>query len=419
MNAEIIAVGTELTLGLTIETNSAWLSRKLAEIGIEVAGHRTVPDELGLIRESLDRAAGRADVVLISGGLGPTEDDLTRQALAEAMGVSLVLHEQFVQQIRDFFRRRGRQMPERNKIQAMFPTGSVPISNTCGTAPGIRAELRGAMIFAMPGVPGEMKAMFERDVLSALVAANADRADAAGVILTLRLQCYGTGESNIAEQITDLMQRGRNPMVGTAAQETIIGVRLCARGRTRQEARAILDEAAAEVRRRLGTLVFGEEDETLAHAVAKLLSDTGKTVATAESCTGGLIAKSLTDIPGSSRYFIDGVVTYSNEAKVRLLGVPAEMIARRGAVSDAVAETMAVNCRSHSGSDFAIGVTGIAGPEGGTADKPVGLVYVALADRDGCHTEAFWFGEHLTREAVRDRACKAALNALRLRLLKQ
>jgi len=417
MNAEIISVGTELTFGLTVDTNSAWLSRRLAEVGIVVCAHHTVPDDLAVIRDAIDQAAGRADVVLVTGGLGPTEDDLTRQALAEAMGAPLVLHEAFVEHIREFFRRRGRDMPERNKVQAMFPAGARPIANTCGTAPGIHAELHGAAVFVMPGVPAEMKTMFERDILAVLDELRTARQQADGVILTLTLRCYGTGESNIAEQIRDLMQPGRNPAVGTTAEETIIAVRIHARGSTRQQAQRMLDETAAEIRERLGELVFGQDDETLAHAAAKLLFETGKTVAVAESCTGGLIAKSLTDIPGSSRYFLEGIVAYSNQAKVRLLGVPAEAIARHGAVSEQVARAMAVGARQRSGSDLAIAATGIAGPEGGSAEKPVGLVYIALADPHGCSAEPFRFGEHLARQAIRDRARKAALNALRLRLL--
>ncbi len=412
MDAIIISIGSELTLGQTADTNAAWLAQRVAEIGVHTLMHVTVPDELEPIRREIDRACQRAEVVLISGGLGPTEDDLTRHALAAAMGVELELREAFIEKIRGFFARRGREMPEANVSQALFPAGSEPIDNTCGTAPGIRAEWKRAMVLAMPGVPREMQVMYEHDVLPALAVRAGTR-----VLLAKTIQCYGAGESDISGKIRDLMQRGRNPTVGTTAQQTIIGVRIHARGETRQEAQALLDETAADVRRRLGTLVFGEDDDTIWHAVARLLTEQRKTVSTAESCTGGLIAKSLTDIPGSSAYFLDGVVTYSNESKTRLLNVPAELIAKHGAVSRPVADAMAVNCRRLSSSDFALSVTGVAGPTGGTAAKPVGLVYVGLADAHGCDVTEYRMGDFLARAEIRDRTRKAALNRLRLRLL--
>ncbi|MGB9626271.1 MAG: CinA family nicotinamide mononucleotide deamidase-related protein, partial [Phycisphaerae bacterium] len=346
---------------------------------------------------------------LVSGGIGPTADDLTRHALAAAMGVDLVLHPPSIERIREFFTRRGRVMPEANTVQAMFPAGTTPIENTCGTAPGIRAKLHRADVF---GVPREMREMFTRDVLPAI----ADRAGGA-VLLARTIHTYGAGESDVGERIRDLMQRGRNPTVGTTAQQTIIGIRIHAFGATREEARRLLDADAAEVRRRLGDLVFGEEDETLAHAVARLLFERKQTVATAESCTGGLIAKSLTDIPGSSEYFRNGFVTYSNESKTRFIQVPEDLILRHGAVSGPVAAAMAENTRRISRTDYAISATGIAGPGGGSPAKPVGLVYFGLSDAGGCDVQERRFGSDMTREEIRDRACKFALNLLRLKLL--
>jgi nicotinamide-nucleotide amidase len=305
-------------------------------------------------------------------------------------------------------------MPETNAVQAMFPAGSEPITNTCGTAPGIRAKWKRAMVFVMPGVPREMKVMYERDVLPALRPLAGE-----GAILASTLYCYGAGESSIGGKIRDLMARDRNPTVGTTAQQTVIGVRIHAYGRSREEAQALLDRDRAEVRRRLGTLVFGEDDDRLAAAVAGMLFEQGGTVSTAESCTGGLLAKAFTDIPGSSAYFLQGVVTYSNAAKTALLGVPAELIARHGAVSREVAEAMALGCRRMSGSDVAVSVTGIAGPGGGTPEKPVGLVYIGLADAGGCDVTEHRMGESLTREEIRDRTCKAALNRVRLKLVER
>jgi len=411
MEAIILSVGNELTAGQTLDTNAAWLSQQLSELGIGVLRHVTLADELEPIRRELERACEQADVVLISGGLGPTVDDLTRQALAEAMGVALELREEFVERIRAFFTARSWPMPETNVVQAQFPAGSEPIANTCGTAPGIRARCKRATVFAMPGVPREMREMYRRDVRPRLSPQTGGAA-----ILAAMLNCFGAGESDIAEKIVDLMERGKNPAVGTTARQGVIGVRIHARGSGYDEARSLLDETVKEVRRRLGPLVFGRDDETLASAVAQLLTSAGKTIATAESCTGGLIAKRLTDIPGSSVYFRDGVVTYADEAKTRLLGVPAELIERHGAVSAPVAEAMALGCRQRSRTDFAISVTGIAGPQGGTPDKPVGLVYIGLTRESGCEVTPHRFGEFLGRGEIRDRTCNTALNRLRLRL---
>jgi nicotinamide-nucleotide amidase len=412
MQAIILSVGTELTLGQTVDTNTAWLSQRLCEIGIPVLMHLTVADELEPLRREIERAAGLADVVLISGGIGPTADDLTRDALAAAMGVEIELRPAWVEQIRAFFTARGREMPQANAVQAMFPFGSEAIPNTCGTAPGIRARCGRAEVFVMPGVPREMQVMYEREVKPAL----ADRAGGA-VLLTRTIWCYGAGEADIGEAIRDLMQRGRNPTVGTTAQQTVIGVRIGAHGQSLPDAQHLLDQTVAEVRRRLGKLAFGEGKDTLQSVVAALLMRHRQTIATGESCTGGLLAKRLTDVPGSSTYFVGGVVTYSNQEKIRLLGVPETLLREHGAVSAAVAHAMAIGCRERSGADRAISITGIAGPDGGTPDKPVGLVYIALADAGGCEVTEHRLGDSLTREEVRDRTCKIALNRLRLKLL--
>lgn len=412
MQAIILSVGSEITTGQTVDTNSAWLSRQLAAVGAHVRMHATVADEIEPIRDLLDRAAQEADVVLVSGGLGPTDDDLTRQALTAALGVQLVLHPPSVEKIRAFFERRQRTMPEANLIQAMFPAGTMPIENTCGTAPGIQARLHDADVFVLPGVPREMKVMFERSVLPWL----SGRSGGA-VLLTLTIQTYGAGESDIGMRIRDLMQRGRNPTVGTTAQQGVIGVRVYAYGRSRDEAQRMLAADAAEVRSRLGDLVYGENEETLASVVVRQLVEAKQSVATAESCTGGLVAKCLTDVPGSSACFRNGFVTYANDAKVRILEVPAEQIARHGAVSMPVAEAMAVQARRISGSDYALAITGIAGPTGGTVEKPVGLVCFGLASADGCDVFERRLGSDMTRDEIRERACRFALNLLRLRLM--
>lgn len=430
MDAAILSIGNELTLGQTVDTNTAWLAQQLAAIGITIRLHVTIADELEPIRREIDRACDLVDVILITGGIGPTEDDLTRHALAAVLGVGLTRREACVQQIEAFFRSRGRPMPEANVIQAMLPEGTEAIENTCGTAPGIRARWKRASIFVMPGVPREMKVMYERSVLPHLRAHTGQ-----SVILARTLYCFGAGESEIGERIRDLMQRGRNPTVGTTAQQAVIGVRIHSHGNTRAEAEQLLRATGEEVCHRLGTLVFGTDaparaeagqqdsqpgelaGSTLQDAVARLLFARGLTIATAESCTGGLLAGRLTDVPGSSVYMVQGVITYSNEAKTRLLSVPPELIATHGAVSEPVASAMAVSCRLLAGTDLAVSITGIAGPSGGTPAKPVGLVYIGLADHAGCTVTEHRLGETLTREEVRDRTCKTALNRLRLYLL--
>ncbi|MCK6457408.1 MAG: competence/damage-inducible protein A [Phycisphaerae bacterium] len=410
MIARILSIGTELTLGQTVDTNSAWLAQQLAELGIETVAHATVPDELEPIQAEIERAARDADVLMVTGGLGPTQDDLTREALARVMNVPLDFHAPTLERIREFFRSRNLQMPEADRREAMVPRGATLLDNDCGTAPGLRARIGRCDAFVLPGVPREMRSMFDRTVRPVL-------AGRGGFILQRVLRTFGLPEARIGELIADLMQRGRNPTIGTTAQAAVVGIRINARARTLDEAAALLDRDAAEIRRRLGDYVFGEGDATLQQAVAELLWRHGRTVATAESCTGGLLAKALTDVPGSSRYFLCGWVTYSNAAKQRELRIDAARIERHGAVCREVAESMALGARTLSGADYAIGITGIAGPEGGSPEKPVGLVYVSLASPDGCEVRELRLGEYLSRGEIRDRAAKAALNMLRLALL--
>ena len=437
MKAQIISTGTELAIGQAIDTNAAWLSQQLAALGIQCDKHIAVPDDRAAITSAIVAAAKEADLVLMTGGLGPTPDDVTRMALADALGVEVRLDKASLAQIEAFFRDRRRPMRESNRCQAIFPIGADPIENTCGTAPGMHARLSHADIYVMPGVPQEMKVMFERDVGPAIAAdarasgagasvsrilsctRNADAAGSGAVILQHTLRTFGMPEAEIGEKLADLMERGRNPAVGTGAADLIISIRVNARGATVDEARGLLDADVAEVRLRLGHFVFGEGDDTLAHSVGRLLTERRKTIATAESCTGGLIAKRLTDVSGSSTYFVQGFVTYANEAKHRLLGIPMEVIESSGAVSEEVARAMAANCRRLAGSDYALSATGIAGPTGGTPAKPVGLVYIGLAHPGGATVKELRMGQTLPRDALRDRTAKAALNLLRLQLIER
>ena len=411
-HAWVISTGTELALGQTVGTNSAWLAAQLAALGIRTERHVTVPDDAAATREVLLQAADACDLTLLTGGLGPTEDDLTRQALADAAGVPLELHSPSLEHLRAFFAARGREMPERNKVQALAPRGAAILPNPCGTAPGLRIELRGRPCYALPGVPFEMRVMFEREVAPQL------RAGGQGpVLLSRRVHTCGLGESDLGQRIADLMQRGRNPEVGTTADLGVVSVRINVAAPTRAAAETELARTEAELRRRLGDAVYGRDDDTLASVVGAQLAAANRTLSTAESCTGGLIGALLTDVPGSSEYYRGGVIAYANDAKANLLGVGREEIETHGAVSAPVARGMAQGAARALGTDYAIAVTGIAGPSGGTAQKPVGLVFIGLCTPSETEVRECRFGSDSPREAIRVRSARMALNLLRLSLL--
>ena len=425
MNAIILSVGDELVLGQTVDTNSAWLSNQLAAVGCGILAHKTVGDDQDLIELAIADAADLADVILISGGIGPTEDDLTRQALASVTESPLVENEQWTAELQAFFKKVGRTMPESNRIQAMIPAGAQMLWNPCGTAAGIQTVVESfdiaedgsaapadVTVFSMPGVPKEMKAMFKASVLPWI----AQRTGGA-VILSRTLHTFGAGESAVAEKLGALMTRGRNPSVGTTVSQGIVSLRVNARFDTLAEATAKLDETVSACQAALGSLIFGQDGQSLAEIVAHLLKASNRTIATAESCTGGLLAKMLTDIAGSSAYFKQGVVTYSNVAKTNMLGVPESLFASDGAVSEPVVAAMAAGALNAFGqqADYALAISGIAGPDGGTPTKPVGTVCIALADKNGS-TVARTFVFPGDREMIRDRSAKMALALLRFHL---
>jgi len=407
--AGILSVGDELISGLTVNTNSAWLSSALAALGITTVAHVTVGDDAAAIAQAIAELAGKAPLLLISGGLGPTADDLTRQALAQALGEGLIEDDQALAQIEAWFARVRRPMSASNRVQAQRPASATCLPNTNGTAPGLRAKKGNCLIFVVPGVPAEMKEMYTRSVLPELQASGGTQ-----VTRIAKLNTFGMGESLLGERLADLMARGNNPAVGTTVHDGIVSVRIYATG-TPAQTQAMLEQARATVQQRLGDLVFNQEEGTLEAAVAELLQARRQTIATAESCTGGLLAKLLTDISGSSIYFLRGWVTYSNQAKTEDLAVPAELIARHGAVSQEVATAMASGARRHGASDWALGITGLAGPGGGSPVKPVGLVWIALASPDGVLTRRFIFPGG--RQQIRLRAAQMALALLRWKIL--
>ncbi len=415
MIAEIIAIGSELTTGAKLDTNSQWLSLELGVLGIPVHYHTTMADETGAMIAAFRAAVNRSDLVLITGGLGPTLDDLTRQALAGLTNTELVLHQPSLEHIQSLFARRNRAMPERNVIQAMFPEGSEPISNPRGSAPGIWLEVSRkssqttSQVVVMPGVPSEMKRMFQHEVLPRLPGGGR-------VIRRARINCFGVGESHAEEMLGELTARGRDPEVGITVHEATITLRITSQA----ELPAQCDEkiAATEriIREKMGDLVFGIEDEELQHAVARILNERELTLAVAESGTGGLLAHRLTEVEGFKGCFLGGVVVPTSEAKQNMLSVDAAILNSAGPISAETAGAMAEGCRHRFGTDFSLAVTECPDfdPDNQDGDPP--SIYVALAGENLLRTEQHTL---LGDPAItKSRVAKAAFNLLRLHLLR-
>ncbi len=408
MPAEIISVGTELLLGHITDTNATFLCERLAERGVDVYYRSTVGDNQPRIVEAIRLALSRADIVILSGGLGPTTDDLTKEAIAEVLGMALVRDAGLEAELRALFAGRSWPMAESNLKQADVLAGGAAIPNACGTAPGVFAETEGKLIFAVPGVPREMAAMVEGWVIPEL-----QRRGRAGswVIRSRTLRLAGIGESAAAERVQDLLTAQSNPTIAPLAGAGEVKLRITAKSPTWDEASERIAELEERVRERLGDRIFGVDDESLEQALVARLLGRGLTIATAESCTGGLIGSRITDVNGSSGCYAGGVVSYSNEAKARLLGVRESLLEEHGAVSAPVAREMAVGVRRLFGTDLGVSATGIAGPSGATAEKPVGLVYIAVAFGETVSVEEHRFGnDRLTNKF---RTSQAALDLVR------
>ena len=412
MKAEIIAIGSELVGGQRVDTNSAWISSRLGELGIPVRFHTSISDDLAENVSVLRIALDRAELVVTTGGLGPTQDDLTRETVAAVAGVKLVEDEASLRHIKAMFLKRRREMAERNKVQALFPAGSEPLPNRVGTAPGIGMDLGRAWVACLPGVPSEMKVMFDEQVAPRLRA----RGLAGRSIVHRSIHLFGLGESEVEARAMDLTARGRTPEVGITASDATITLRVSAEGADEAEALDRAEPTLAAIRGRFGEVIVGENGEGVADALVKELAAAGATIAVAESCTGGLVAAGITAIPGVSARFLGGVVAYANAAKTAMIDVPAALIEAHGAVSGEVAEAMAAGVRDRFGSSLGLSITGVAGPGGGTPGKPVGLVYLGLADESGVWHRRLDLGPEQPREVIRGRSAKHAMNWARLHL---
>ena len=411
MRAEIISVGTELLLGQIVDTNAAYLARELANLGIDVFFKQTVGDNTQRVQDAVRLALGRSEAILMTGGLGPTEDDLTVEAVAAAVGDELVHDADVAAHVRRFFESRGRVPPASVYKQALVPRQARVIPNHRGTAPGIHLERDGRMIFIMPGVPFEMDGMMREYVIPYLRTRSGS-----AVIGSVVLRVTGEGESAVEARIKDLI-RGTTPTIAPYAKLGEVHLRITAKGAP-GEVKDQLARGEALVRERLGELVYGTDEQTLEDVVGGVLAAHRLTLAVSESCTGGLLAQRLTNVPGSSTYFLEGVVVYSNRAKIERLGVDPRLIEAHGAVSAEVAESMAAGIRARAEADLGVSITGIAGPAGGTPEKPVGLVFIGLAHPGGVLHRRLTFGAEPGRAGIRHLAAQAALNLLRLHLLR-
>jgi nicotinamide-nucleotide amidase len=415
MKAAIVAVGSEMLTPFRVDTNSLFITERLNAIGYDVRLKAVVGDDVGELARLVDEALAWAGVIVITGGLGPTEDDVTRDAIARVLGVPLDVDEQVVDHIRDRFARRGMTMPEINRRQAMVPRGATVLPNPNGTAPGLWLEQASAAIVLLPGPPREMKPMLESVIAERL----ATRTGGAGLFRRV-LKITGRAESDVDAQAQPVY--GKWTAQAVPISTTILAVlgqielHLTAEASNRTDADAALDAAVAELHDTLGPAVYSVDGRSLEAVVGDLLRERKLTIAVAESCTGGLLSSRLTDVPGSSEYVERGVVCYSNRAKTELAGVPQALIAEHGAVSEPVARAMAEGIRSRAGTNIGIGVTGIAGPGGGTPEKPVGTVAVAVAVDEEVRVRTFQFIGG--REMVKFQAAQSALNMTRVMVAK-
>ena len=403
---ELISVGTEILLGDILNTDAQYLSIELAKLGISVIHQSTVGDNRERLLAQLDEAAKRSDIIILSGGLGPTPDDLTKEVCCEFFGKEMFLHEPTVEKIKEYFSSKGIEMAQNNLKQAMLPKDCVIFPNDNGTAPGMAIEKDGVHILVLPGPPRELKPMFQNCAVPYLMQFS-DR-----IIVSHNIRTFGIGESSMAERVNDLFD-AQNPTVAPYAKDGEALLRVTAMAMTKEDAESLCEPVIEEIKKRLDAYVYGVDYNCIEEAVVGMLKEHHLKVATAESCTGGLIAKRITDVPGASEVFECGIISYANGIKHKVLGVSEDDLNKYGAVSEPVAKQMAQGALKVSGADIAVSVTGIAGPDSDSTDKPVGLVYIGLADK-----ENVWVRE--IRTSRRDRSynryvsASNALNMIRL-----
>lgn len=412
LSAEIIAIGSELLTPEKTDTNSLWLTGRLNELGVDVMLKTVVGDDSLRLEETIRDALKRSDVVITTGGLGPTEDDITRQVSARAIGRELTYHDDIEANLRERFKAWGRDMPEINKRQAYVIDGAEVLPNPNGSAVGMMVRLEGKLLVVLPGPPRENQPMFNDHVFAAL-------REMAGEVFVKRriLRVSGIGESALDEAIAPIYSTYETVQTSILFNRSEVEVHLQARGKSFEDAERILDELSGKIVEKLGVAVFALNGEVMEEIVGELMASRGETLSTAESCTGGLIAMRMTEVSGSSAYFLEGAVTYSNRAKIRNLDVPAETLEEFGAVSAETAEAMAKGMRERAGTTYAVSVTGIAGPTGGTEEKPVGLVYIGYADET--QVKSIKFVLPGDRYLIRWRSSQAALDYLRRQILKR
>jgi nicotinamide-nucleotide amidase len=409
LNAEIIAIGSEMLTPFRLDTNSLWLTERLNAMGVEVKLKTVVGDDEARLEETVRDAMKRSEIVIATGGLGPTEDDITRKIFARVLKRHLILEDAILEKIRARFARRNMPMPEINARQALVIHGAQILENGNGTAPGMLITEGKCTVVLLPGPPREMKPIFDASVAPALKRRVGDM-----LIVRRTLSIFGLTESATDELAAPIYTKYRNPSTTILFKDGQIELHLTAQARNESETVKLLDELAGRLDEVLGEYIFSRDNETLEEVVGQSLKMRGYTLATAESCTGGLLAGRITDVPGSSEYFLEGVVSYSNEAKIDLLGVRKKLIETHGAVSEQVAGAMAAGIRKRAGSTFGVGVTGVAGPGGGSPEKPVGLVYIALADDSQTTTRKFIFPGD--RQFIRTLSVNAALDMVRRRI---
>lgn len=408
---EIISVGTELLLGDILNTDAQFLSQELARLGFAVLHQSVVGDNHDRLLEALKQAAERSDIIILSGGLGPTPDDLTKEVACEFFGKELVLHEESLERMMKYFTNKGLHMPESNKKQAMLPEDCVVFKNNNGTAPGLGMEKDGKHILLLPGPPRELKPMFTESAAPYLMQFS-DK-----VIISHNIRTFGIGESAMSQEVEDLLN-SENPTVAPYAKDGEALLRVTSMAENEDEAEKLCQPVIEEIKNRLSDYIYGVDYTCIEEAVVEMLKDKGLKLATAESCTGGLIGKRITNISGASSVFDCGIISYSNEIKHKILGVSEDDLRTYGAVSEQVAKQMAQGVLRLSGADIAVSVTGIAGPNSNGTDKPVGLSYIALADKDNV-----WVKKLMTSRNDRDynRFVNAsnALNMVRVYLSKR